>query len=154
MSDAAVRIRELLDPILRSMGLDLWDMEFHKQGPKWLLRVYIDREIGGGITLKDCEMVSRDLGAALDVEDVIPHAYTLEVSSPGLDRTLTRPEHFVRFTGSAIRIKTYQPIDKEKVFRGRLQGIIGTIVKIEAEGGEILDIPLDNIAKASLEVEF
>ena len=154
MSEAVEQIRRILDPILESLGLDLWDLEFNKQGPKWLLRVYIDREIGGGITLGDCEKVSRDLGAALDVEDVIQHAYTLEVSSPGLDRTLTKPEHFVRFTGSAVRIKTYEPLDREKVFRGKLQGIFGTIVRIEAEGAGIINIPLSNIARASLEVEF
>ena len=154
MSDAAEKIRQLLDPILLSMGLDLWDLEFQKQGPKWLLRVYIDREIGGGVTLGDCETVSRDLSAALDVEDIIPHAFTLEVSSPGLDRTLSKPEHFVRFSGSAVRIKTYQAIDKEKVFRGRLQGIVGEIVQIEVGEGQVVNIPLSNIALASLEVEF
>jgi ribosome maturation factor RimP len=117
------QIRQILDPILESLGLDLWDLEFQKQGPKWLLRVYIDREIGGGVTLHDCEAVSRDLGTALDVEDIIQHAYTLEVSSPGLDRALSKPEHFVRFSGSAIKVKTYQPIDREKVFRGKFRDL-------------------------------
>ncbi len=154
MSDAVERIRQLLDPILESMGLDLWDLEFQKQGPKWLLRVYIDREIGGGISIKDCETVSRDLGAALDVEDVIQHAYTLEVSSPGLDRALTKPEHFIRFEGSLVRIKTYQPVNGQKVFRGKLRGLVGNLVKVELETGEILHIQLGDIAGVSLEVEF
>ncbi len=154
MSEVEDKIRQLLEPILRSQGLDLWDLEFHKQGPKWLMRIYIDREIGGGVTLGDCEGVSRDLSAALDVEDFIQHAYTLEVSSPGLDRVLTKPEHFIRFSGSTIKIKTFQPIEKEKVFRGTLLGIIGQIVKVEITPGNILNIPLSNIAKASLEVEF
>ena len=122
MSEAEEKIRQLLDPILKSLGLDLWDLEFQKSGPKWLLRVYIDREIGGGVTLGDCETVSRDLSTALDVEDFIQHAYTLEVSSPGLDRALTKPEHFERFSGSLVKIKTYQPINKEKVFKGKLRG--------------------------------
>ncbi len=90
MADAVEQVRQLLDPILESMGLSLWDLEFHKQGPQWLLRILIDRE-PGGVTLSDCETVSRDLSAALDVEDIILHAYTLEVSSPGLDRTLSKP---------------------------------------------------------------
>ena len=154
MPSTEERIRQLLDPILLSMGLDLWELEFRKQGPQWLLRVFIDREIGGPVTIKECETVSRDLGSTLDVEDIIPHAYTLEVSSPGLDRTLTKPEHFIRFAGSAIRIKTYQPVHNEKVFRGKLQGITGSIVKIQLPSGEMLDIPMSNIAKASLEVEF
>ncbi len=154
MSDAVEQIRQILDPILRSLGLDLWDLEFQKQGPKWLLRVYIDREIGGGVTLSDCETVSRDLGTALDVEDIIPHAYTLEVSSPGLDRALSKPEHFIRFEGSLVKIKTYQPINGQKVFRGKLRGLADKIVSIELESGEMLQIALENIAKTSLEVEF
>ncbi len=154
MAEAGERIRQLLDPILESMGLDLWDLEFHKQGPKWLLKIFIDREIGGGVTLNDCERVSRDLGTALDVEDLIQHAYTLEVSSPGLDRLLTKPDHFIRFEGSLVRIKTFQPVNGQKVFRGRLLGLVDVDVKIELESGEILQIPFSNITKTSLEVEF
>ena len=153
MSDAVEKIRQILDPILESMGLSLWEMEFQRQGPKWLLRIYIDRE-SGGVTLNDCEQVSRDLGMALDVEDIISHAYTLEVSSPGLDRTLTRPEHFVRFIGSTVKVKTYQPMNGQKVFRGKLLGLREGIIKVELETAEVLEIPLNNIAKTSLEVEF
>jgi ribosome maturation factor RimP len=153
MSDAVGQVRQLLDPILESMGLSLWDLEFSKQGPQWLLRIFIDRE-PGGVTLSDCETVSRDLSAALDVEDIISHAYTLEVSSPGLDRTLSKPEHFVRFTGSMVRIKTYQPINGQKVFRGRLLGLDEDTIKVELEPGTVLEIPLTGITKASLEVEF
>lgn len=153
MSDAVGQIQQLLDPILESMGLLLWDLEFHKQGPQWLLRIFIDRD-PGGVTLNDCETVSRDLGVALDVEDIISHAYTLEVSSPGLDRTLSKPEHFVRFTGSMVRIKTYQPINGQKVFRGRLLGLAEDTINVELETGSILEMPLTGISKASLEVEF
>src|SRR5512147_1468051 len=104
MADTSEQIRGILDPILASQGLSLWEMEFQKHGPSWLLRIYIDRE-GTGMTL--------------DEEDVIPHAYTLEVSSPGLDRRLSKPEHFARFTGSAVKVKTYQLINGQKVFEGR-----------------------------------
>jgi ribosome maturation factor RimP len=151
MSDAVENIRQILDPILESMGLSLWEMEFQRHGPKWLLRIYIDRE-SGGVTLSDCEQVSRDLSTALDVEDIIQHAYTLEVSSPGLDRTLTRPEHFVRFTGSNVKVKTYQPVQGQKVFRGKLLGMGDGVIKVELETTEVLEIPLSNITKASLEV--
>jgi ribosome maturation factor RimP len=153
MSDAMEQVRQLLDPILESMGLSLWDLEFHKQGPRWLLRIFIDRE-SGDVTLGDCETVSRDLSAALDVEDIISHAYTLEVSSPGLDRTLSKPAHFVRFTGSTIRIKTYRPIDGQKVFRGKLLGLVDDTVKVELETGKVIEIPMTGITRASLEVEF
>ena len=154
MSDIAGEIRQILDPILESMGLLLWDIEFQRHGPKWLLRIYIERE-DGGVTLDDCERVSRDLGTALDVEDIISHAYTLEVSSPGLDRTLTKPEHFARFAGSIVKIKTFQPINGQKVFRGMLLGSSGEgVIRIEGDREAVIEIPLSNITKASLEVEF
>jgi ribosome maturation factor RimP len=153
MSDIAEQIRQILDPILESMGLSLWDLEFHKQGPQWLLRIFIDRE-SGGVTLNDCETVNRDFGAALDVEDIISHPYTLEVSSPGLDRTLSRPEHFTRFTGSMVKIKTFQPINGQKVFRGTLLGLVEGMVSVELETGVVFEIPMTGITKASLEVEF
>jgi ribosome maturation factor RimP len=153
MSDIAEQIRQILYPILESMGLSLWDMEFHKQGPQWLLRIFIDRE-SGGVTLNDCETVNRDLGAALDVEDIISHPYTLEVSSPGLDRTLSKPEHFARFTGNMVKIKTFQPINGQKVFRGTLLGLVEGMVSVELETGVVLGIPMTGITKASLEVEF
>ena len=153
MSDIAEQIRQILIPILESMGLTLWDLEFHKQGPQWLLRIFIDRE-SGGVTLNDCETVNRDLGAALDVEDIISHAYTLEVSSPGLDRSLSKPEHFARFTGSRVKLKTYQPINGQKVFRGTLRGLVEGMVSMELETGVVLEIPMTGITKASLEVQF
>jgi ribosome maturation factor RimP len=153
MDDMSARIRQLLDPILESLGLSFWNLELQKHGPQWLLRIYIDRE-DSGATLDDCEAVSRDLSTILDVEDIIPHAYTLEVSSPGLDRALTRPEHFVRFSGSAIKVKTYQQIEGQKVFHGKLLELVGDIVRIELETGMIMEIPTSAIAKTSLEVKF
>jgi len=153
MDDMSEQIRQLLNPILESLGLSLWNLEFQKHGPQWLLRIYIDRE-DSGVTLDDCEAVSRDLGTILDVENIIPHAYTLEVSSPGLDRALIRPEHFARFSGSAIKIKTYQQIQGQKIFHGKLLGLVGDIVRVELETGMIMEIPAGAIAKTSLEVKF
>lgn len=150
---SAEEIRELLEPILESYGLTLWDLQFRKQGPKWLLRVYIDRK-DGVVTLNDCEAVSKDLGAVLDVEDSIEHAYTLEVSSPGLDRVLTKLEHYVRFTGSLIKLKTYEPVNGEKVFRGRLSDATDDRVTIQLGDGSLLEVPFNVIAKASLEPEI
>jgi len=153
MPDLQEQIQRLLDPILHSLGLTLWDMEFRKQGPQWLLRIYIDRE-PGGVTLGDCEAVSRDLGTVLDIEEIVPHAYTLEVSSPGLDRSLTRPEHYRKCQGSLVKIKTYQPITGGKIFKGKLAGLEeeDTVVVLEQDNGATLRIPLDNVSKASLEV--
>ena len=151
MSNAAEQIEQILDPILASLGLVLWDLEFKKDGPRWLLRVYIDRD-GAAVTLSDCETVSRDLGTALDVEDIITHAYTLEVSSPGLDRVLSRPEHFSKCVGNRVKVKTFQPVEGEKVFRGLLRECAGDEITLEAETGERMRFALSNIAKASLEV--
>jgi ribosome maturation factor RimP len=151
MSNIHEQIVQLLEPILGSLGLTLWDLDFKKEGPQWLLRVYIEHG-PGGVTLGDCEAVSRDLGTALDVEDIIPHAYTLEVSSPGLDRSLTKPEHYRKCLGTRVRIKTYQLINGEKVFRGKLVEFDGTVAVLEPEKGDLLRIPLESIAKASCEV--
>jgi ribosome maturation factor RimP len=151
MSDLQEQIQNLLDPILGSLGLTLWNLEFRKEGPQWLLRIYIDRE-PGGVTLDDCETVSRDLGAVLDVEEIVPHAYTLEVSSPGLDRALSKSEHYRKSLGKQIRIKTYQAINNQKVFRGTLASFEDGIVVLKTESDEALRISLENISKASLEV--
>lgn len=153
MPDLQEHILRLLDPILDSLDLILWDLDLRKQGPQWLLRIYIDRK-NDGVTLDDCEAISRDLGTVLDVEDIIPHSYTLEVSSPGLDRSLTRPEHYRRCQGSLVKIKTFRPINGGKVFRGTLAGLENLVVIIEQDSGETLRIPLDNISKASLEVDL
>ena len=153
MAASTTEIVRVLDPILSSLGLSLWDLEFKKEGPKWLLRIYIDRE-PGGVTLSDCETVSRDLGAVLDVEDLINHPYTLEVSSPGLDRTLTRPEHYQKCIGRIVKVKTYEAIDGQKVLTGVLRAIEGDMVSIELGTGTVLSIPRQGIAKASLEVVF
>jgi ribosome maturation factor RimP len=153
MSNLQEQIQQLLEPILGSLGLTLWDLDFKKEGPQWLLRIYIERE-SGGVTLSDCETVSRDLGTVLDVEELIPHAYTLEVSSPGLDRSLTKPEHYRKCVGTQVKIKTYQLINGEKVFRGKLMGLEGNAVALETDKGDVLRITLEAIAKASCEVVF
>lgn len=151
MSEITEHIRTLAEPILGSRGLLLWDLEFKKEGPQWLLRLYIDRP-GTGATLDDCEAVSRDLGTVLDVEEIIAHAYRLEVSSPGLDRTLSRPEHYQASIGKQVRIKTFQAMDGQKVFVGTLQGLENNVVRFITEQGHRMDIPLGEISKASLVV--
>lgn len=152
MAEVVERVQEILGPILDSLGLFLWDIEFKREGPRWLLRIYIDRE--SGVTIEDCEAVSRDIGTALDVDDIITHSYTLEVSSPGLDRSLSRPEHFRRFVGSRIKVKTFQPVEGQKAFRAEIAGLNDGMLRLRLDSGAEIDIPLTNIAKASLEVEI
>jgi len=106
------------------------------------------------VSVEDCARVSRDLSAILDVEDVVPTAYTLEVSSPGLDRPLRRADDYRRFAGRRAKIVMREKIDGQGFFKGKLGGIDGTHVLIEAEDRKIHRVPLDVITRANLEVEF
>lgn len=131
--------------------LELVDVEYGKEGPDWVLRVFIDKE--GGVGLEDCEKVSRRLSSSLDDADPIPGSYSLEVSSPGLERPLTRDAHFERFKGHLVHVKTYAPIQGRKTWEGSLVGLKDGAVLLEIEE-EIVKIPRDQVAKANLAIEF
>ena len=113
------RTEELLLPIADGFGVEISDVEYVKEGSDWYLRAYIDKEAGVNIT--DCENVSRALSEKLDEEDFIEDAYILEVSSPGLGRTLKKEKHFIKSLGQEVEVRTYKPIDKRKEFVGVLQ---------------------------------
>ncbi|MEK6682824.1 MAG: ribosome maturation factor RimP [Nitrospirota bacterium] len=150
--DTGTAIRDIIIPILNSFGFELVDMEYKKSGPRWFLRVFIDKK--GGVSLDDCETASTHISQVLDVEDTIPHTYILEVSSPGLDRPLKRIEDYQRETGKLVRINTYKPINNQREFFGRILGVEGELIKIaDRKIGEI-EILLSDIAKARLDVEF
>jgi ribosome maturation factor RimP len=145
------RIREAADRAARAAGVEIVDVEW-KVGRQRFLRVYIDKP--GGVSHRDCEAVSNQLGVLLDVEDLVPGPrYILEVSSPGLDRKLTKPEEFERFAGRLARISTREPVGNERFFEGRLAGYVEGRVKIEV-GGRIIELPLAGIRKANLVVEL
>lgn len=146
------KIRDVAEPILRSLGLELFDIEYSGSQRGGALRIFIDKK--EGVTLDDCEKVSRYLGQALDLEDPIPHRYTFEVSSPGLDRPLKRKDDFLRFLGKRAKIKTLSPIDNQKVFVGRLIDFKEDQVSLRLDHGVERQIPFDQIAQARLEVEF
>lgn len=155
--DIIQRITDLLQPILDSMGLELVDIEFKKQGRSYLLQVFIDKP--GGVTLDDCADLSRELSVQLDVEDCISARYTLEVSSPGLDRPLKKEQDFVRFLGQLALIKTGDLLTDEngnprKTFLGILHGVEDGVVIVRLKEGPLARIPLDRIVKAHLEFEF
>lgn len=156
-------VDELLDlvgPILEDFGYELVDLEFKQDGAEWFLRLFIDKD--GGVVLDDCASVSREVSAILEVEDIIDRAYRLEVSSPGLDRPLKRPEDFERFSGELIKVKTVDLIDPDdrghtrKTFTGRLLGLHEgriRLLQLDKTGGEI-EIALTEIGSANLDPDF
>ena len=138
--------------MINTLGIELVDIELNKMRRKALLRVYIDKE--DGITIDDCEQVSRELEGVLDVEDPIPYSYVLEVSSPGLDRPLKTPRDFQRFSGNAVRVITHEPIEKQTFFIGMLEGSDERGISLTLTKNRKLTIPYDNISRARLEVEI
>ncbi len=144
-------VREVVEPILQSQGFELVDLEYQRESRGWVLRIYLDRE--GGITLDDCAGVSHEVGAVLEVKDVIPNTYVLEVSSPGLTRPLKKPEDFNRFQNRLVKIKLYKPLDGRRNFKGTLLGLEGETVRVEVDQ-QVFEIPLQSIAKANLEIDF
>ena len=119
--NTAGKVEKLIAPTVAGMGYDLWDVRFIKEGASWYLRIFIDKE--GGVDIDDCERMSRAIDAPLDDADLIKEAYYLEVSSPGLFRELTRPEHFEEFEGVEVTVRLIRPIDKQKEFVGTLIGL-------------------------------
>lgn len=146
------QIREQVAEVTGAAGYELVDLEVKGAGNQRVLRIFIDRETG--ISHLDCERVSREVGTILDVEDLIPFSYTLEVSSPGLDRKLTRPEDYRRFAGHRIRIRTTRPLGNQKTFLGRLDGLEGGRISLTVDPDRPVEIPLDAVREARLEVDW
>ena len=124
---------ELITPIIEANHFELVDVEWVKEGPNWYLRVYIDKE--GGITVDDCELVSRAFGDILDEKDYIAENYIFEVSSPGLDRPLKKEKDFARSVGKEVEVRLYKSIDKKKEFVGLLDSYDDHSVTLELEDG-------------------
>ena len=143
-------VRQAVEPILESQGFELVDLEYQRESQGWVLRIYLDRE--GGVNLDDCTAVSHEVGAVLEVKDLIPSAYILEVSSPGLTRPLKKPEDFNRFRNQMVKIKLNEPLDGRRNFKGTLLGLEGDRVRVEAEQ-RVYELPLQRIAKANLEID-
>src|SRR5262245_66515995 len=146
------RVKRLFQEVVEGQGYELVDAELKGAGKNSILRLFIDQP--GGISHRDCELVSEQVGTVLDVEDLIPFSYTLEVSSPGLDRKLVKESDYTRFEGKLARIQTRIPLQQQKVFRGRLQGLHDGKVRLELPKGDLLDIPLDVIQEARLEFDW
>ncbi|MHB8788606.1 MAG: ribosome maturation factor RimP [Desulfobulbaceae bacterium] len=140
-------IEQYAEPLLRDLGIELVEVQFRREGHGWVVRLFIDRE--QGVTLDDCAAVSRAISTWLDVEDLIEHAYHLEVSSPGLERPLKRIEDFQRFVGRQAKVKLKEPRDGQNVFIGTLEQVVGEEVILLVDGRQVA-IPFAEIARARL----
>ncbi len=143
---------ELVMPLIRQNQFELVDVEYVKEGGNWYLRAYIDKP--GGITVDDCEVISRSLSDKLDEEDFIEGAYILEVSSPGLGRPLKKEKDFVRNMGQEVELRTYRAIEKQKEFRGILDAYDKSSITLEVEEGEKLVFDRSNVALVRLAFDF
>ncbi|MDD2443772.1 MAG: ribosome maturation factor RimP [Desulfotomaculaceae bacterium] len=144
-------VKEMVLPLVQELGLELVDVEFAKEGGQWRLRIFIDKPAGVGI--EDCQRLSEELNGLLDKKDPIPQSYVLEVSSPGIERPLKKPDDYDRFAGSLVTIKTFIPFGNKRKFTGRIIGINGNRVTVDVEGVELI-LPYEQIASARLKVEF
>ena len=147
VNSSVALVTELIDTTIQVLGLDLWGVELLQQGKYSLLRIYIERE--EGVTIEDCEKVSRQVSALLDVEDPIAGEYTLEVSSPGMDRPLFSIEHYSKYVGSEVDLKLRRPINGRRKFKGQIIKISGDIVGLLVEGSEY-SLEFSDIEKASI----
>ncbi len=147
MTQAAKQMAELLEPGVNALGYELLGLEYLSQGRHSVLRLFIDRP--DGITVEDCERVSHQVSGVLEVEDPIKGQYTLEVSSPGLDRPLFKPAHFERFVGEQVQVRLVRPLDGRRKFKGQLLGLRDGSVVIELDGEELV-LPWEDIEKAHL----
>lgn len=148
MSKSATLISELIEPTVTALGVELWGVEHVIQGRFSVLRVYIDKE-GDGVTIDDCEKVSRQISGIFDVEDPIPGEYTLEVSSPGMDRPLFELSQFERYIGSEAAVKLRSPLNGRKKFKGVIQKVEADSVCLLVDDKEIA-LPATAIDKANL----
>lgn len=146
------KTESLIMPIVEAHNFELVDVEYVKEGGNWYLRAYIDKE--GGITVDDCEVVSRALGELLDKEDFIEEAYILEVSSPGLGRPLKKEKDFKRSLGEEVEVRTYRAIDKKKEFIGLLKAYDKESVTLQLEEEKEMTISRNDIALIRLAFDF
>ncbi len=159
MAQVTEQIEKLIQPLLEDLDCELVDLEYQREQRGWVLRFFLDKV--GGINLDDCAMASREISSLLDVENVITTAYSLEVSSPGIERPLKKPEDFKRFSGQLAKVKTLDSIDPDasgknrKTFIGTLSGLEGDdILLILKNTTDAIRIPLQQIDKANLKHEF
>ncbi len=141
------RLMRVVEPAVEALGYELVLLEFMPHQRNAMLRLFIDSPTG--ISLEDCERVSREVAAVLDVDDPISQAYRLEVSSPGMDRPLVKPEHYLRFCGERVQVQMLSPLEGRRKFRGVLQSCVDGVVTVQTESGAV-QLPLTDVEKARL----
>lgn len=149
------RARAIAEPLIAAEGLELLEVEFVREQAGWVLRLFIDKP-GGQVGVDECQAASKAVDTAFDVEDLVKHEYSLEVSSPGLDRPLRKPEHYQRVVGKKVRVKTFGPLFEppRKTFLGILTAVGEQGVTIDIDGAGPFTVPFKEIAKANLEFSF
>ncbi len=145
------QVKKLVAPIFLEEEMECVDIEYRRESNGWVLRLYIDKE--GGVTLDDCTRISQKVGRTLDIEDCMETSYRLEVSSPGLTRPLKTLKDFQKSQNRLIKISTSEPIENQRLFRGKLLRVMDGGIEVEADKRNVY-IPFENIAKARLELEF
>jgi ribosome maturation factor RimP len=153
------QIRAIAERVAASRGLEIWDIQSRREASGHVVRIFIDRPGPAAtpeesVSIEDCEQVNRELSTILDVEDPLPFAYTLEVSSPGLDRPLRDAKDYQRFAGRLAKIVVSEPVDNQKAFEGRLRGLEENTVMLEAPNGRMHRLPMRLITRGRLDVEF
>ena len=155
MDKTARKVLSLAEPLIETLvtgeGCELVDLVYQREPHGWVLRVYLDRP--GGVTIADCQAISRQIGDVLEAKDVMRHAYNLEVSSPGLNRPLKKAADFERFAGQRVRIKMRDAVDDRRNFLGRLIGCTDGLVNMDVDGTS-LQLPLEGISRANIEYDF
>lgn len=146
------KIESIILPLILNENIELVDLEFLKEGPNWFLRVYIDKE--GGVTIEDCETISRLIEKKLDDNDPIEQPYILEVSSPGIDRPLKKDEDFIKYKGEIVDIKLYKLLNGTKEFQGELLGLCDDVISIVDEEGTEFNFSKKDVALTRLAVIF
>ena len=148
------KFEAILRPITEKFQVEIYDVEYVKEGSEWYLRAYIDKE--GGVTIDDCENVSRAVSEVMDQDDFIPEAYILEVSSPGLGRTLKKDKHLQKSIGDEVEIKTYKPIEKQKEFSGILSAFDADTITIvtDEETEQEMTFNRSDVALIRLALDF
>jgi ribosome maturation factor RimP len=151
--DVTAKVQEIAERVAASQGLEIVDVQLLGGGGARVLRIFIDKP--EGVTHGDCEMISDNVGTVLDAEDVIPGAhYTLEVSSPGVERKLSKPEHFERFVGQKVKVALRDPVESQKHWMGTLKAFSNGILTLEPSPGRSVEVPLDQVEKANLKFEW